>query len=257
MISALTDFGKRVPKFIVDNSPAILTAIGVTGALTTAYLTGRASLKVGALMAVDIMDRETHNEPKPTNKELVVTYWRHYIPAVAAGSLTVAAIIVSNRVGARRAAALASAFAITERAFDEYKSKVVEKLGSQKEEAIRAEIAQDRVTRTPPGEIIVTGGGSVWCMDAISGRYFMSSVEEIRKAENLINYRVTHDMYASLSDLYEHLGLPATSISDEVGWNVDKLLEIKITGALTEDERRPVLYIDYTVAGIRGYNRLV
>ena len=249
MISALTDFGKRVPKFIVDNSPAILTAIGVTGALTTAYLTGRASFKASRILA----EESPHLEPK----EKFQLCWKLYIPAAGTAVLTVAAIITANRVGARRAAALASAFAITERAFDEYKSKVVEKLGSQKEEAIRAEIAQDRVTRTPPGEIIVTGGGSVWCMDAISGRYFMSSVEEIRKAENLINYRVTHDMYASLSDLYEHLGLPATSISDEVGWNVDKLLEIKITGALTEDERRPVLYIDYTVAGIRGYNRLV
>ena len=34
---------KQAEKFASDNSPAILTALGLTGVLTTAYLSGKAS----------------------------------------------------------------------------------------------------------------------------------------------------------------------------------------------------------------------
>jgi hypothetical protein len=257
VISALTDFGRRVPKLIVDNSPAILTAIGVTGALTTAYLTGRATFKAADLIFEAQLERG-YEEPLEL-KEKVQLCWKAYIPAAASAVLTVAAIVTSNRVGARRAAALASAFAITEKAFDEYRAKVVEKLGEKKEEAVRAEIAQDRINKSPIGdrEVIVTGNGSVLCFDGYSGRYFLSDMETIRKAENDINWQVIHDMYASLSDLYELLGLAPTTVSDEVGWNVDKQLTIKVTSGVTEVlPQKPFLFLDYTTTPIRGYNRL-
>lgn len=253
MISILTDFGKKIPKLVADNSPAILTAIGVTGALTTAYLTGRASFKAADLIKSEQTRIDYGPEPYTLElKDKARLCWKLYIPAASSAILTVGAIIAANRVGMRRAAALAAAFQLTERAFEEYKSKVVEKLGEKKEEAIRAEVAQDRVTRS--SEVVIIGSGSVLCMDLYSGRHFLSDMETIKKAENDINYEVIHNNYASLSDLYVMLGLPPTSMSDEVGWNVDKMLDIKITTALTEDGR-PCMCIDYTTALVR-YDRL-
>jgi uncharacterized protein DUF6353 len=259
VISAITSFTNRLPKLISDNSPAILTAIGAAGALTTAYLTGRASIKAGALYAIDDLQRRHNDEPEMEWKEFVKEYWRLYIPSAISAGLTVAAIISANRIGTRRTAALATAFAISEKAFDEYRNKVVEKLGDKKEELIRAEVAQERVNRKPPvdREVIVTGNGSVLCQDALTGRYFLCDLETIRKAENDINWRVLHDNYASLSDFYELVGLPPTSMSDEVGWNVDKLLEIKVSGTLTEGGNKPCMYIEFTIAPVRGYSRLM
>ncbi len=47
------EFAKRTEKLVADNSPAILTAWGVTGTLTTAYLTGKASFRAADLLAKD------------------------------------------------------------------------------------------------------------------------------------------------------------------------------------------------------------
>lgn len=256
MISALTNFGKRIPKLMIDNSPVILTAIGVTGTLTTAYLTGRATFKAAEVLAyAEKGERLGAREPIAFREKLELC-WKFYIPPAISVTLTVASIITANRVGSRRAAALASAFVTVEKAFEEYRSKVVEKMGEKKEEAVRAEIAQDRVKHTPVDrEVIIAGNGSVLCLDLYSGRYFISDMETIKKAENDINYEVIHNMYASLSDLYVMLGLSPTSMSDEVGWNVNKMLDIKITTSLTEDGR-PVLCIDYTTALVRGFHQL-
>lgn len=256
---------RRAAKLIADNSPVILTAVGVTGALTTAYLTGRASFKAALILEEEQRKNLyplAHNEDRPFRpllaKEKVRLCWKLYIPAAVTGTLTVAAIVGADRIGTRRAAALAAAYAISDKAFEEYKAKVVEKLGEKKEEAVRDSIAQDRVNNIPVGgrEVIVTGNGSVLCMDAFSGRYFLSDMESLRKAENDINWAVVHNNYATLSDFYEIIGLPETSISSEVGWNVDKMMDMHFSSALTEATGKPCMVVTYTTVPIRGFHRM-
>lgn len=243
---------KRLQKLMVDNSPVILTAIGVTGVVTTAYLTGKASIKAYRILE----ENEITHDPL-TPREKVALTWTCYIPPAMAAVATVAAIITANRVESRRAAALAVVYSLSEKAFEEYRSKVIEKMGEKKEQALRDEVAQDRISRQVGSrEIIVTGNGSVLCHDAFTGRYFLCDHETIRRAENDINHRVIHDSYASLSDLYDLLGLAHTSFSDEVGWNLDKLLDIDISATLTEGTQKPCMVIDFKVAPVRHYDRL-
>jgi hypothetical protein len=239
---------KRAGKFTTDHSPAILTAIAVTGTLTTAVLVGKASIK-----AADILRDESQAlEPK----DKVALVWKFYVPAAGVACATIACIILSNRIGTRRAAGLAAVYAISEKAFDEYKSKVVERLGEKEEQSIRDEIAQDRVTRTSNlSEMVVIGSGSVLCYDAFTGRYFLNDMESIRKAQNDLNGKVLNDYYASLTDFYNLIGLPPTSYSDEVGWNSDSQLELQFSTTLSEDGR-PCLSVDFKVTPIREYYRL-
>lgn len=259
----LGDLAKKLEKLITDNSPAILTAIGVTGTLTTAYLTGKATFKAAHLIG---WENSYHTErlvlgppatQRMSTKEKTALVWKFYIPPATTAVVTIAAIICANRIGSRRAAAIAAVYSLTEKAFDEYKQKVVEKLGEKKEQGIRDEIAQDRVDRNPVEnrEVIVTGNGSVLCQDAFSGRYFLCDMETLKTAENDVNHQIIHDGYSSLSDFYDMIGLPQTSISDEVGWNQDKLLDLKITATLTEGNKKPCIYVDYTVAPARQFNR--
>ena len=248
---------KRTERIIADNSPAILTGIGVVGVLSTAYLTGHASIK-----AMRILDHEEKilvvaREPELTPKEKVQKVWKLYIPAVSTGLLTVTCIIAANRIGNRRAAAIAVAYSLTEKAFDEYRNKVVEKIGERKEELLRADIAQDSINKNPPssGEVIMIGSGDVLCLEAFTGRYFTSNIESLRSAENQINAVIIHDMYASLSDFYDLIGLQHTDFSDEVGWNVDKMLDLHFASAIALDGR-PCLSFSFRVVPIRNYTDL-
>jgi hypothetical protein len=249
---SLTKQVKRFEKLILDNSPTVLTGAAVAGTITTAILTGRAAVKADRFLEHQSYIQQRDFE----TKEVVQMTWRLYIPPIAVGGLTVASIIMANRIGNRRAAALAAAYAVSEKAMAEYKEKVVDKIGEKKEQAIRDEIAQDQVTRTPASQaVVMVGYGDVLCFDSYSGRYFNSSVESIKKAENELNHRILNDMYASLTDWYNLIGIASIEFSDEVGWNVDKLLEVRFSSVLTDDNK-PCLSVDFNVSPIRDYYRL-
>lgn len=253
----LGEMFKRAQKLAIDNSPAILSAVAVTGTVATAFLAGKATIK-----AVDIIrEREAEDgfaeDPHIRMRHRVELTWQLYIPAVTTGALTITCIIGANRIGTRRAAAMAAAFTLSEKAFEEYRTKVVEKIGEKKEQQVRDELAQDRVRREPANssQLVIIDGKSVLCYESFTGRYFISDMETLRKAQNDINHLVNNSYYASLTDFYNEIGLSATSMSDEVGWNADKLLELKFSTVLSEDGR-PCIAIDYAVAPVRDYYRL-
>jgi hypothetical protein len=250
------NFFKQFEKFVQDNSPSILTAIGVVGTISTAYLTGKASFKAAEVIAKENARFAPQGEPYLSLREKFEQTWTLYIPAVGTGAMTIACIVCANRIGNRRAAAMAAAYSLSEKAFTEYKEKVVEKIGENKERAVRDELAQDRVNRAPKTEVIISGGGEVLCYDEYSGRYFESSMEEIKKAQNDTNYRIINDGFASLGDFYERLGLPSTKYSEEVGWNTDHPLEITFSTTMSDDQK-PCLAMDYRTVPTRGYNRFL
>jgi len=254
---SIAEMAIRFGKIVSDNSPVILTAIGVTGTVATAFLTGKASFKAAEILAeADLAERLQPQAEVPLPiKEKVELVWKLYIPAVGTGLLTVVCIIGANRIGTRRAAAMAAAFKLSEKAFGEYREKIVQKIGANKEQAARDELAQERVERTPQKEIIIAGSGSVLCFDQYTGRYFLSSMEELKKAQNDLNYRILHDYYASLGDFYDMIGLPKTSMTDEVGWNADRMLELNFSTVMSEDGQ-PCLALDFEVTPIRNFYRI-
>lgn len=248
---ALTDLHQKASKFAIDNSPMILTAFGVAGTITTAVLAGKASYRAALLI-----DDALHYEPDATAKQRALLVWKLYIPAISVGATTIGCIICANRIGTKRAAAMAAAYSISERAFDEYRGKIVEKLGENKERSARDEIAQDRVnlTKSEDRQVIVTGNGDVIFMDAHSGRFFSSTMEAVRKAENEINYQLIHESYASLNDFYDKIGLARVAPGEEVGWSSDRLLEIQTSTTVTDDEK-PCFVINFSVTPVRDYFR--
>lgn len=257
----LSGIFKKGADLVEQNATAILTGVGVIGTIATAVLTGRATIKAARL----IEDAEVHKlihepkdkdgEPALGNLEKAFLTWPLFLPAVGAGAVTVTSIIYANRISSKRAAALAAAYGLSEKAFSEYKEKALQHLGIKKEEALVDEIAQDKVNLNPPMQTIIVGDGEVLCYDAPSGRYFKGNVEKIRAAENKVNYEIIHQHAASLSSFYEEIGLPPTSYSDDVGWNMDNLIGLTMSSVLT-DENKPCLVIDFKVAPVTGYGRV-
>jgi hypothetical protein len=255
----LTGILARTEKLLADNSPQILTALGVAGTVTTAILTGKASFKAAQILNEVNPDHIAVYPDEPgeyTVKEKVKLTWKLYLPPVAVGALTVASIITASRIGTRRAAAMAAAYAVSERAFSEYKEQVIKKFGEVKEQNVRDSVRQEQMNKNPVSDRqIIIAGGNVLCYEPYTDRYFDSDMESIKKAQNDLNYRINNNWYASLSEFYDLVGLPHTHISDELGWKADKLLDIDFGHALATDGR-PCLVINYVVEPIRDYYKV-
>lgn len=227
--------------FLKHNAPAILTAVGVVGTATTAYLASKASFQ-----ASEDLNYAAQNDRAPkTTQEKAKLVWKRYIPAAISGTVTITSIIMAAKVGNRQTAAAVSAYAISERAFATYKEKVVEKLGERKEEALRDEIVQERVRSKPPTtEVLMLGEGDVLCCELHTMRYFKCDAETLRRAEVEINSEMNNGVYATLSSFYDLIGLRHTSNSDNQGWSNSKHLKLSFSTAMTENEK-PCLAFDY------------
>lgn len=243
---------KAAEKFVIDNSPGILTGLGVAGAVTTAVLTGKAAWNSAVLIE---SQRDADHPHKFTTKQIIEQTWKEFIPPAAVGLVTVAAIIGANHVGTRRTAAITAAFKLSEQLSDDYKKKVLETLGIQKEEKLRSDLAAEKMAENPPpqGMILVTGS-NVLFYDELTGRYFENTMEKVQAAVNEINYQINNYHHASLSDFYYKIGLHATAFSDDMGWNSDELLDVVYSPTMFEG--KPAIMIGYNNRPINGFDRL-
>ena len=234
-------------------TPEILIGIGIAGMITTTVLAVKATPK--AILLLNDRKDELETESLPIT-EVVKTTWKCYIPAAVTCGASIACLIGASSVNLKRNAALATAYKLSEAALSEYRDAVVETIGEKKERDIRDKVAEKRVKKNPvtKSDVIVTGNGMTLCFDAISGRYFQSSMQKIESAKNKINERMLCENYVSLNDLYEELGMEYTKIGDDLGWNIfgDGLLDISFSSQLADDGT-PCLVMDYSVAPRYNY----
>ena len=218
--SKLTAAFKSVSTAVRKHSPEILTGIGIAGMITTTVLAVKGTPKALRL----IEDAEEKKGSKLTVKETVATTWKCYIPAVVTGGVSVACLVGASSVNLRRNAALTAAYKLSETALTEYRDKVVETIGEKKEKTVREAIAKDKLDKDPvqKKEIIVTGGGTTRCYDMLCGRYFESSREKLERIENMLNRRLLDDMYVSLNEFYNEVGLTDVAAGHELGWHIDQ-----------------------------------
>lgn len=239
-------FFTNAVKTVKSNSPEILTALGVSGVVTTSYLVGKASYKASQIIDDNERAGGISDDRKQRFKENVKETWRLYIPAGVSGVLTISCIIGASKTNAKRTTAAVTAYSLTERAFSEYREKVVDEIGKNKEQKIRDQIAQDHISANPPGskEVIIAGSGQVLCCELRTHRYLRSDMETLRRAQNDINYKIVNELYVTLDTLYDNLGIPHTSDSDKIGWDSEKLLELEFSTVLSEDGE-PCLAFNY------------
>lgn len=248
-MSNISQISKNLGGLISKNSPHILTGLGCAGVLSTAILAAKASPKAVAL----IEDEEEHRNRKRlaamTRLDKVKLTWKCFVPAGVVGVTTIGCIVGANTVNMRRNAALASLYTVSETAFREYKSKVVEELGRPKEAKIRDEIARDHIQQNPPqnDKIIFTGGGDVLCCDKLGERYFYSSYETIRQKVNDLNIRLRNEMRMDLNEFYYEVNLTPTKLGEMMEFDIEKgHIEPHYSSQLTEGGM-PCLVVDLQV----------
>lgn len=247
-MSKVKNLVKNVKKFTKKNSPEILVGLGIVGFGYTVYTSITGTVK--AVRIVDEKKKELGVDHLPA-KEIIKSTWKCYIPSTVGFIGTTACIVSGTNIQKKRTAIAAGALDLTQKAFSEYKEKVIETIGEKKEEKIQNEIVEDRIKAHPEGssQVIVTSNGDDLVYDVRSDRYFTSSYDKIKKVENVINRILTMDDYVSLNQVYDELDLNHTREGDSVGWrSIDfgrEGLEIEIGTHLTENGK-PCLSITFS-----------
>ena len=236
---------KDAQRLAAKHSPEILMGIGIGGMITTTILAVRATPKAVRLME-DAKKEQEVEKLKPL--DTVKATWKCYIPAAVTGVGSVACLICSQKVNAKRNAALAAAYKLSETALTEYREQVVETFGEAKEKVIHEKIAEKQIEAAPitEHEIIRTKRGTTRCYDPLSDRYFYSDLELIRRAENTINEHLLHSICgeATINDFYDELDLPHTDLGDRMGWNTDMLVKLHI-GSMVANDGKPVIVMGH------------
>lgn len=236
-------------------SPEILAGIGIAGMITTVVLSVKATPK--ALTLIDEASNEKNAEL--TRVEVLKAAWKPYVPAIITGVMSTTCMIGSVRIGARRIAAISTAYKLTETAFAEYKDKVIETIGEKKAKTIKEKIVEDRLEKNPISKtnVVIMDEKETLFYDASAGGYFTSDIETVKKAVNEINRQMVYDNYVSLNEFYDLIGREQTSLGDQLGWNLDAgLIELDFDSKIA-DNGKPCIVISYNIAPRYDFSKLM
>lgn len=226
------------------NSPVILTGAAITGVGITTGL----AIKATPVAMEHIREAAEKKEEHLTPAETVQACYKDYIPTGISALTTMVCMGLSTKISLTRNAALATCVVAGQNALSEYQNKVIEKFGKNKEEEVRDEIAHDRLMDHPSNKstIFPTGHGDKLCYDVYSDRYFYSDIESIRRAANDFNQRLIGDLYLSLNEWYELLGLESIAYGEELGWDPNHgLLELRFGTQMAADGVTPCITVDF------------
>lgn len=244
---------KSAERVLTKYSPGILTGIGIAGMIGATFMAVKATPK--ALYLIETKKEETEVE-ELTPIETIKTCWTCYIPATLTTVLSAVCLIGASTVSAKRNAALATAYSISEAALREYQEKVVEVVGEKKEKAVRDAVAKNQIERDPVTKsevVIIDSNSNTLCYEPLSGRYFKSTIDKIKKAEIKLDRQMIQEMYVSLNDFYWEIGLDGTDLGDKMGWNLSKgYMDLSFSSQLADDGT-PCAVIVYGIPPVYDY----
>lgn len=225
------------------SSPKILLVLGVAGMIFSTVLAVKETPKA----IENIKEKEEEKGEELTKTEVVKETWKCYIPAAVTMTVATVCIVGSHSIMNKRIVAVATAYGLSDTAFQLYRKNAIDILGEKKETEIADKAVGDRMKDISEEDIFLTGKGETICFDVISGRYFKSNIEDIRRAVNDLNQRmIGGENYISLNELYYALGLSELRyIGDQLGWHVsNELIDIRFSSQLT-DNGVPCVVLDY------------
>lgn len=251
-----------------DKSPVILAVTGVGGMATSAVMAVKSTPKAMKIL----QDKEKEKGEPLTCEEKVKSAWRCYIPSIAVGVTSAALIFTSTGIYSKRNAQLSNDYAklathaeITRMALREYRDKVIETVGEEKEAEIRQAAAKEGVpyiirdehhSRKSGRRDMAFAVGECLCLEPTSGRYFRSNINQILDAMNRINNQInTGQPMASFNDWLYELELDDVEGGCYVGWNLNKLMKLDFYAELAPNGE-PCVVIDYISKPTDDYDKL-
>ena len=235
-MSAFGKFGVMLNK----QSPTILTTLGLAGLFGSVALAVKATPK--ALQAIENEERFRHEEyfdDRPLEPlDVIKVTWKHYIPTASVMLTTAVCMISANHISSGRIATLTSIASLADSSLRKYQKAVIEEVGDKKENKIRGRLANTEVGDDPPdmNHVIQTNQGATLFRDGISGRYFYSDIEFVKRTINEFNKRLMSEMSIPLNEFYADLYLPPIDIGGQLGWDIEKgMIDADILPGITSD----------------------
>ena len=236
------------------NSPHIFFGIGVVGIVGSAILACRATLKLEETLdeiredveeanndaveivhsadvitpeVIDHAERERAKNVSIVSVKGAVAVGKLYAPAVILGGVSIACLAGSHVQLTRRNAAITAAFTALTKQFDDYRTRVREKVGEEEEKLLYTASTVKEI-KGPDGkkqlvrEVNPNGLSQYariydenrkgWKPNAEHNRAFCKLQEEYA------NHLLRTDGFVFLNDVYSLLGFERTAIGNQVGW---------------------------------------
>lgn len=257
---------------IKRNSPHILFGAGVVGVIGSTVLACRATLKMEDSfdeMTTDIEAAKEMNDQKDVayayvrnGVRLLEAYW----PALALGGVSIALLTGSHVQLTRRNAALTAAYSALHTAYLEYRSRVREEVGEEKEKdlyyGVTLEEAKNEAGKaakfktvdpnaTSPYARFFDEGSPNWHKNAEFNRLF------IQCQQNWLNNLLQARGHVFLNEAYDALGIERSSAGAVVGWMINDEGDNFIDFGMFEAHQRghvngyePSILLDFNVDGV-------
>jgi hypothetical protein len=240
--NAVTSRAGRTILLTQKNSPTILFAVGVVGVVGTVVLACKATLKVEEVLDeaekdLVLADSINQNSSKEVMQEKTLVYvkttvklTRLYAPAVIVGTLSIAALTGSHRILTSRNAGLTAAYAAVDKAFTEYRKRVVDDVGEDKDREYRyGAVKREIVTETDKGPKVSEIASydpnalSMYSKEFRKGNRNWQPTPSYNLAflkgqQSYANDRLWANGFVLLNDVYEALGFERTKPGMIVGW---------------------------------------
>jgi len=232
-------------------SPQVMFGAGVVAAVASTVLACRATLKLSDTLEesekLQHLARETaatdeEYEKNKYKRDLTVIKVRSalnvtklYAPAVGLGALSVALLTGSHVTLNRRNASLTAAYASVDQAFEKYRQRVVEQLGSDADRDFR--YGTEIVTETVEGEDGKKKNVKHTRVDSSEGpskyaRFFDEYCNDWNRNPELnriflqcqqtyANDKLRARGHLFLNEVYDALGIPRSREGQVVGWVLD------------------------------------
>lgn len=223
------------------NSPRILFGAGIAGFLGTNVLACRATLKLDEVLAetrndlaiAKSLDDERYSE-EDRRRDVTIIHVRSaveiaklYAPAVGVGVLSIAALTKSHQILNQRNAGLAAAYTALDRAFKDYRQRVINKHGEEDDRNFRYKTEEVEVEDTKGKKKTVTRASGTghspyarffdqlcgdWNPDPEYNLYYL------RCQQNYLNDMLRARGHVFLNEVYDRIGVPRSKAGAVVGW---------------------------------------
>lgn len=251
-----------VKAFTTSHAPELLVGTGIAAAGMACILTAKETPK--ALQIRDALKAKWEREDRERKEPLTVKtkvkrfgemawcYIKSYKWAALAFASSVALLVSGTSISLKRTAAASTMATMTREAFYEYKDKVREQIGEDKEHKIQDELDSKHMEEAGAPTTPVIEGKQL-CFDDFLKVYFYSTKDDIHKAELEISDRLLAEDFVTLNDYLYMLDMEDRGdLGDQYGWMPDKKPNIKFGCRLTPDNI-PALTVHYDIYGSR-YN---
>jgi hypothetical protein len=224
------------------HSPQILFGAGVVGVVATTVMACKATLRLEEVLEeaqADItrINEESHSsysdEDKKKDKAIVyvrsgVAVTKLYGPSILLGVASVSALAGSHHILSKRNAGLMAAYGVLEKGFNDYRARVRDELGDDKDKEFlygseTVEVLKDGANGPKKSKVKVAHNPSVYAKFFDEFNKNWSHIPEynfmfLRQQEIYFNQRLQAQGYLFLSDVYDDLGIDQTKESRVVGW---------------------------------------